>query len=31
MHDASLKLLGGRFYVQLELMSTDTFLSQAGT
>jgi hypothetical protein len=26
-HDASLKLLGDRFSVQLELMSTEAFLS----
>ena len=28
-HDASLKLLGDRFSVQLELMSTEAFLAQA--
>ena len=28
-HDASLKLLGDRFSVQLELLTTESFLSQA--
>lgn len=29
-HDASMKLLGDRFSVQLEVMTTDEFLSSAG-